>query len=85
MVSPNNGRICRDERRNTEQVFWLAASPWKSPADLSEEMREICPNGTTYTSEQIHARGSTFEAAMIQLAEKVQRKFGNYKDYNEIE
>jgi hypothetical protein len=83
MVSPFNGRIANDPKKNTKQVFWLAISPWIKPDDLEPYMRTSHPDGVTHTVDRIVASDITFESSMIQLAEKIQHKFGNYEEEKE--
>lgn len=75
-VNLETKEIENNESKNTEIRVWLECGPYLRPQDLKEDERKNWPYGTCSHDYDLDCGASTFEEAIIALANLVMKKYG---------
>jgi len=75
-VNPATNRIENAENLNTDTRIWLEFGPWEDVAAHIDE--NLPPNWQRTHDPNLDCGGATFEAAIINLAGKVKKHYGDY-------
>ena len=78
MVDPATKTVEDDPQRNTEVRVWLEFGPWHKPESLSDAEREAMPDGCAGHDIDLDCGATTFEQAVMILAQKVFERYGDY-------
>jgi hypothetical protein len=73
------GRVDKDESRNTKSAVWLELGPMQWGYNSKPEW-EKCRAYLQHTHDiDLDCGGATFDEALVKLAKKVKKKYGDFK------